>query len=337
MSSISTPFTRQAGIEHPLICGAMFPCSNPELIAAVSEAGGIGIVQPLSFIHTYKLDLREALKTIRSKTAKPYGMNVLIEESSEIYMERMKKYVDIALEEGCRFFITALGNPRWVVEKVKPYGGVVYHDVIKREHALKAVAGGVDGLICVNNRAGGHAGTHDPQALYDSLKDLNLPMICAGGIGSEERFCEALDIGYAGVQMGTRFIATTECGSHVDYKNAIVKAKAEDIVLTERITGIPVSVIRTPYVDRVGLKVGPIARFLFRYKLTRNWLRTYYNLRSGLSLAKASTKPLSHSNYYQAGKSVEGIDKIEPAGDIVNRYVQAYEQHRNAKSQPPQS
>ena len=78
------------------------------------------------------------------------------------YEERMKRWIDIALEEGVRFFITALGNPRWVVDKVHAVGGVVYHDVTERKWALKALDGGVDGLICVNGRAGGHAGTHSP-------------------------------------------------------------------------------------------------------------------------------------------------------------------------------
>ena len=98
----------------------MYPCSNPELVAAVSAAGGIGVVQPLSMIYVYGHDFRAGLKLIRRLTDKPIGMNVLIERSSKLYLDRMSRWVDIALEEGVRFFVTSLGNPRWVVERVAP-------------------------------------------------------------------------------------------------------------------------------------------------------------------------------------------------------------------------
>jgi nitronate monooxygenase len=84
-----------------------------------------------------------------------------------------------SLEEGCRFFVTALGNPRWIVDRVKPLGGIVYHDVTERKWAQKAIDGGVDGLICVNNRAGGHAGKLSPEELYSTLVDLGKPLVCA--------------------------------------------------------------------------------------------------------------------------------------------------------------
>src|ERR671921_2096631 len=96
----STPLTRDANIEVPLICGAMYPCSNPELVAAVSEAGGIGIVQPISLTYVHGHEFREGLRLIKRLTTKPFGMNALIEQSSKVYRERMEKWVDVALEEG---------------------------------------------------------------------------------------------------------------------------------------------------------------------------------------------------------------------------------------------
>lgn len=111
MSGLDTSLARDARIAVPLIAGAMFPCSNPELVAAVSEAGGIGIVQPLSMVYVHGRELREGLRFIRRLTAKPIGMNVLIEQSSRMYLDRMKRWVDVALEEGIRFFITSLGKP----------------------------------------------------------------------------------------------------------------------------------------------------------------------------------------------------------------------------------
>ena len=100
----------------------MYPCSNPELVAAVSEAGGIGILQPISLTYVHGHDFREGLRLIRRLTAKPIGMNALIEQSSQTYRERMERWIDIALEEGVRFFVTSLGNPRWVVERVRAAG-----------------------------------------------------------------------------------------------------------------------------------------------------------------------------------------------------------------------
>src|SRR5512146_2301337 len=91
-----TPLTRHAGIEIPLICGAMYPCSNPELVAAVSEAGGIGIVQPISLTYVHGHDFREGLRLIRRLTSKPVGMNALIEGSSRAYHERMVRWVEVA-------------------------------------------------------------------------------------------------------------------------------------------------------------------------------------------------------------------------------------------------
>src|SRR6185295_18398088 len=126
------------------------------------------------------------------------------------------------------FFVTSLGNPRWVVDRVKAVGGVVYHDVTERKWALKGRDGGVDGLIAVNNRAGGHAGPKSAEALYAELADLGLPLVCAGGIGDAPDFVAALRLGYAGVQMGTRFIATPECLASAVYKQAILDADEAD-------------------------------------------------------------------------------------------------------------
>ncbi len=325
MTLLDTPLTRQLGIEVPLICGAMYPCSNAELVAAVSAAGGMGVVQPLSMIYVYGQNLRDGLRLIRRTTNKPIGMNVLIERSSTLYLERMRHYVDIAIEEGVRFFVTSLGNPRWVVDRVAPAGGVVYHDVTERKWAEKGLAGGVHGLIAVNDRAGGHAGPHSAEALYEELAGLGVPLVCAGGIGDEAGFARALQMGYAGAQLGTRFIATNECGAHDDYKQAIVRASESDIVLTERVTGVPLSVIRTPYVERIGTKAGPLARWLLRGRKTKHWMRTIYALRSAWQLKRASLAggagEKTSKDYWQAGKSVAGIRAIEPAGEIVRRFA----------------
>ena len=270
-----SPFLRHAGIEVPLICGAMYPCSNPELVAAVSAAGGIGIVQPISMIYVHGHDLREGLRMIRRTTDRPIGFNALVERSSRIYERRMREWVDVALEEGVRFFITALGNPRWVVDAVHGAAGYVYHDVTERRWADKALEHGVDGLICVNARAGGHAGTRDAAALHADLADLGVPLICAGGIGAPADFAAAIRMGYAGCQLGTRFIATDECAAHDDYKRAILDAGEDDIVLTDKLSGVPCSIINTPSVARAGTRAGGLARMLLRGRRTKHLMRTW--------------------------------------------------------------
>ncbi len=320
---LTTAFTEQVGIEVPLVCGAMYPCSNPELIAAVSEAGGIGIVQPISMMFVHGHDLREGLRLIRRLTDKPIGFNAIVEKSSRVYEDRMRRWVDVALEEGVRFFITALGNPRWVVAKVHAAGGVVYHDVTNRKWAEKALEHDVDGLVCVNARAGGHAGQLDPGRLMDELGPLGVPLLCAGGIGDEQGFVRALELGYAGAQLGTRFIATEECRAHDDYKRAILDAGEDDIVLTEKISGVPVAVIRTPYIDAVGTKAGWLAKRMLRHPRAKHWMRTFYSLRSVWQLKRASLAGSTYSDYFQAGRSVSGISAIEPAGAIVRRFAAA--------------
>ena len=323
-ATLETPLTRAAGIEVPLVCGAMYPCSNPELVAAVSEAGGIGIVQPISLTWVHGHDFREGLRLIRRLTAKPIGMNALIEQSSRAYRERMERWIDVALEEGVRFFVTSLGNPRWVVDRVAPVGGVVYHDVTERKWAEKGIAGGVHGLIGVNDRAGGHAGARSAEALLEELVPLGLPVVCAGGVGSEQDFARALRMGYAGAQLGTRFIATPECRASEAYKRGIVEAGEKDIVLTERLTGVPVAVIDTPSVRRLGTKAGPLARFMLRGRRTKHWMRTLYALRSLWALKRGLLRDSPERDFWQAGKSVAGIDSIEPAGEIVRRFGAAW-------------
>ena len=323
MTARATPLTGHAGIEVPLICGAMYPCSNPELVAAASEAGGIGIVQPVSLTYVHGYDFREGLRHIRTLTDRPIGMNALIEKASRKYHERMTEWIDVALEEGVRFFVTSLGKPGWVVDRVAPQGGVVYHDVTERKWALKGLESGVHGLIAVNRRAGGHAGPRGVEELLDEVGDLGVPVVCAGGVGSPQEFAHALELGYAGVQLGTRFIATHECTASDAYKRAILESGEDDVVLSEKLTGVPVSVLHTPHVRRMGLSAGPLAKWLLRHNRTKHWMRLAYSVKSFWQLKRSLRD--EERELWQAGKSVAGISEIESAGDVVRRYAAALE------------
>ncbi len=319
----ATALTRHAGCNVPLICGAMYPCSNPELVAAASRAGAIGIIQPVTLTFVHGHEFRAGLRLIRAMTNRPVGMNALIEQSSRRYTERMARWVDIALEEGVRFFITSLGKPDWVVQRVHAVGGIVYHDVTDRKWADKGLAAGVDGLIAVNSRAGGHAGRKDARTLWEDLHSLGVPLVCAGGVGTEQDFVDALRMGYAGVQMGTRFIATPECHVSTAYKTAIVAATENDIVMSERLTGIPVALIRTPYVERMGLHAGFLARWMLRGHRTKRIMRTIYALRAMRQLRRVAVNVPGASEFWQAGKSVSGINAVQPVDDIVWRFGRA--------------
>ncbi len=317
--ALHTRLTEHAGVEYPIICGAMYPCSNPELVAAAAEGGGMAIMQPVSMTYVHGHELREGIQLMRSLTDKSIGFNALIEKGSKKYFEKMSGWIDIALEEGIRFFVTSLGKPDWVCEKVHTYGGVVYHDVTNRKWAQKGKECGVDGLICVNDRAGGHLGSMSMGEMYEELYDMGLPLICAGGIGSEVELNRALEIGYDGVQMGTRFIATTECNTPEDYKDAIVDAVEDDITWTNRLTGVPISVIKSP-----GFKQEnswPMRKLLnSRFKHPARMMlnaNSFFRLKY-LSRSK-SKNTAKKKKFYSAGKSVETVCSIESATTIMRR------------------
>jgi len=324
LKMVTTRLTKEAEIEYPIICGAMYPCSNPELVAAASEGGGIAIIQPVSLtmVHGYdkpdrKEGLRVAIRHIRSLTNKPIGFNALIEKGSEKYFQRMSEWIDIALEEGIRFFVTSLGKPDWVCERVHPQGGFVYHDVTNRKWAEKGKECGVDGLICVNNRAGGHLGELTMEEMFDQLSDMGLPLICAGGIGSEIELNKALEIGYDGVQMGTRFIATDECNTPQDYKNAIVNAGEDNITWTTKLTGVPISVISTDGLKKENswlIKYLLNSRFKHKVRLIITTI-SFWRMRS---LSKG--KGRSSKDLWSAGKSVQTVKSIESATTIMRRF-----------------
>lgn len=315
-------FLEHAGVELPIICGAMYPCSNPELVAAASEAGGLGIIQPISLVFAHKYSFEEGLAYIQSLTSKPVGMNVIVENSTAVFQDRARTWLRIALESGIRFFVTSLGKPDWVVEEVKRYNGVVYHDVTRRLHAEKAIAAGVDGLICVNNRAGGHTGIKSQEALYRELADFGIPLISAGGIATPEQVKQTLKIGFEGCQLGTRFIASKECSAHENYKRQIVRASEKDIVLTEKISGVPVSVIETDYVRKIGTRADFLSRMLLQNDATKHFARMVLSAKSVFDLKAANSKG-TYDNYFLAGKSVEGIHHIASVSEIMNEFRNA--------------
>lgn len=306
-------------VKIPLICGAMYPCSNPELVAAASQAGGLGIIQPMSLTYVYGYDFRAGIKHMCSLTDKPLGLNLILEDS-EKYRKSSEQWLQIALEEGVRFFVTALGKPNWVVDIAHQHEALVYHDVTNRLHADKADIAGVDGFICVNSKAGGHAGKLSPEELFEVVAPLSKPMICAGGVGDRAEFKRVMDLGYIGAQAGTRFIASLECQAHQKYKQSIISAKAKDIVLTDKISGVPVAVINNPHLEKVGVKANWLARKLLQHNKTKRWMRMFYTMQSIWKLKNTNAKGGNYKDFYLAGKSVETIDEVKSVAQIYQEF-----------------
>ena len=293
----------------------MYPCTNPELVAAVSDAGAIGVVQPVSMTYVYGHDFRAGLRLIKSATPRPFGMNALIEQSSKSYRERVERWVDIALEEGVRFFVTSLGNPRWVVDKAAQVGGIVYHDVTERKWAAEGDPGR---RPRPDRRQQRRRRTRRPTARQRPSSTTSrasaCPVICAGGVGDPATFRRMMDLGYAGVQMGTRFIATAECRAHADYKQAIVDAdagghrphRAADRAARrrhqQRLHPAPRNPRRS---DRPLHAPAPQDEVLDAKHLRAPLAPT--------ASRRPRSAPPGANDYWQAGKSVVGIHSVESA------------------------
>ena len=298
----------------------MYPGSNPELVAAVSEAGGFGVVQPISLTTLYGHDFREGLRLIKSLTSRPFGVNFTIVPNKR-YQKQMDEWMDISIDEGVKFFLTSLGKPDRIVKIASQHGIKVYHDVHTPAVALKAADAGVHGLNCLNDSMGGQTGNRSAAAFAAELQGLGLdiPLVQAGGVGDETDLQTALELGYAGVQLGTRFLASPEAKVTDSYKNAIVKAVASDIVWTNKLAGTNSSVIRTPQVESGGLRVNPLVGWLLTNSYTKTITRMLMLTRAIETYKKAAFD--DKYEIWQAGKGVEKIHSIEPCADIIRRFA----------------
>ena len=313
----------------PVVGSPLFIISNPDLVIAQCKAGIVGSFPALNARPEPVLE--EWLERITSELADydranpdapsaPFAVNQIVHGSNA----RLKHDMDMCVKYEVPIVITSLGAKEWVNEMVHSYGGIVLHDIINNRFAKKAIEKGADGLIAVAAGAGGHAGTLSPEALLDECGDLGLPLVAAGGVGDPAGYVRLLRMGYGAVQMGTRFIATEECEVHPDYWEAIIDAGEEDIVLTERLSGVPVAVINTPMVQRVGTKAGPIARRLLKGRRTKHWMRTFYALRSLRELKQTIKKGVTYKDVWQAGKRAGAIDEVVPAAAVVRTFAHAW-------------
>lgn len=327
MAKIETDFTKMMGCDLPLIGAPMFLVSNEDMVVEVSEAGGVGTFPALNYrpIEEYQ----KALKRIRNRTQKPIGVNVIVNKSNTRQNEDLK----IALEEGVNLFITSLGSPKQVILEAHRQGAKVFCDVISLEHAKKVQDMGADGVIAVSSGAGGHAGPISPLVLIPWLKsELDIPVVAAGGIANGAQMAAALTLGASAVSVGTRFIACKEAQIDQAYKDAVVKASPEDIVLTTRISGTPAAVIKTPYVEKMGLDLPWYLKTLKENKWTKKYVVPLIHLSGMKSLEKAAGG-LTWKTVWSAGQSAGLVDEELSCKEIVERFVSEYQ--AAVQKQPP--
>ena len=297
----------------------MYPGSNPELVAAVSEAGGLGVVQPVALTSLYGHDFREGLQLIKQLTDRPFGVNFTIfGGANKKYHEQMQEWMQISIEEGVKFFLTSLGKPDAVVKAAKEHGIVVYHDVPNKKVALAMRDSGVDGLNCINWRGGGQTGIQAAEQFMEELHDIKIPLICAGGIGNADDFKQALELGYAGVQLGTRFLATNECMITDSYKQAIVDSSEQDIVWTNKIAGNNSSVIKTDDIMKGGLRTGPVINYMLRKPSLKKYARMWLMSKGIRNYSKTAFS--DDVKFWQAGKGLGNIKSVESVADVLQEF-----------------
>lgn len=328
VSRIETRFTKMMGCSLPLIGAPMFLVSSPDLMVEVTAAGGVGTAPALNF---RPLDVyRETLESVRKRAQGPIGINIIVNKSNQ----RQGDDLRLALDVGVDLLITSLGSPREVIQEAHKNGAKVICDVTNLEHARRVQDLGADGVIAVGSGAGGHAGPISPLVLIPWLKkELEIPVIAAGGIADGRQWAAALVLGADAVSVGTRFIASHEARVEDAYKQAVVSSGPEDIVMTTRLSGTPASVIRTPYIDRVGLELPWILKLLKSQPKLKRWVVPLIHQMGFKSLEVAAEKP-TWKQVWSAGQSVGLVEDILPAREIVRRMVVEFQSAMEGAPRP---
>lgn len=236
--------TELFGVKYPIVQGGMIWCSGWELASAVSNAGGLGVIGSGSM---YPDVLEEHVIKCKKATDKPFAVNLPM-----LYPD-IDKHIETIIKHEVPIVFTSAGNPKTWTKHLKDHGKVVVHVVSSVKFALKAEEAGVDAIVAEGFEAGGHNGREETTTLClipDVASKLSIPVIAAGGIGSGRAMLAAMNLGADGVQMGSRFVASTESSAHEMFKQAVVNAKEGDTVLTlKELT--PVRLIKNKFFQEV--------------------------------------------------------------------------------------
>lgn len=252
---MKTRFTELFGIEHPIVCPGMSWVAVPELVAAVSEAGGLGILAtgPLNPEQT-----RAAIRRIRELTSKPFGIGCTL------MMPGAKENAEAALAEKVPVINFSLGKGDWIVKQAHAYGGKVIATVVTEKHARSAEKIGCDALLVTGHEAAAHGGDVTSLVLVPAIaKAVKIPVIATGGFSSGQSLVAALALGAEAVAMGTRFAMTKESPLHQQTKDAVIKQSVSDTLYSKNFDGIHCRVMKTPLSQKLMRKPMGLLTALF--------------------------------------------------------------------------
>jgi enoyl-[acyl-carrier protein] reductase II len=230
--------TELLGIKYPIMLAGMAFVSLPKLVAAVSNAGGIGMLNSVAYTPN---QIKDVIKEIKSLTDKPFGIN------TTLLFPNAKENVEIALEEKVPILNYALGKGDWLIKAAHDYGGKVLATVALERHARRAEMDGADALVVTGHEAAAHGAEVGTLVLIPSMaRQTKLPIIAAGGFCDGKGLVAALVLGAEGISMGTRFMLTQECVMHEKAKEFSLKATSEDTICSEKIDGLPGRWLKSP-------------------------------------------------------------------------------------------
>ncbi len=324
---INFNFSKEFNLKIPVVMAPMFLVSNLPMLKAAIDAGILGVFPTLNYRNDGELEsVLNSLNEHKSKSILGnYGVNLIVQKTNVMF----EKHLSICVNAKVPFYITSLGSPVRVIEEAHKYGAKVYCDVTNLQHAKKCYDLGCDGFIAVGQGAGGHAGPNPLQVLVPSLKHAfpDKPVIAAGGIANGEGLLSAMALGACAASIGTRFIASNEAGVSDEYKNGIVNSEMDDIVLTEKISGTPCTIINTPYAKKIGYSQNWFEKLLSKNKRTKKYFKMLVQWKGMKSLSK-SILPGSYETLWCAGKSVSLIHDIKPIHVIVDEMKTEFEESK---------
>ncbi|CAM2875475.1 NAD(P)H-dependent flavin oxidoreductase [Flavobacterium frigoris] len=306
--------TSLLNIDRPLIMAPMFLVSNTKMVIEGMKSGVAGCIPALNY-RTLE-ELRASV--IELKAAKvvggSFGYNLIVNKSNIKYKDQLA----VLCEEKVDFIITSLGSPEETIKAAHKVGIKVFCDVTDLAFAKKVESLGADAIIAVNNLAGGHRGPQSPEQLIKELNEnTGLPVISAGGVSTKLDLDKMLSYGAIGVSVGSPFIASIESGVSEEYKQACVDYGAKDIVLTEKISGTPCTVINTPYIQKVGTKQTWLESTLNKNKSLKKWVKMIRYIMGSNAVTKAATE-FTYKTVWVAGPTIENTTAIRPVNAIVD-------------------
>ena len=245
---IVTPLTQMLGIDYPIVQGGLAHLAFSDLCAAVSNAGGLGQISAAT-IPGGAEGLRKEIRAVRSSTDRPFAVNFAISGRRDIM-----DMVDTAVDEGVQIMSFTAGNPEPYLSRLTGTGVHTLVLVAGVRQAQKVEQLGGSAVIAVGYDGGGHLGRDDIGTMVlvpRILQTVSIPVLASGGIGDGRGLAAALAMGAAGIEMGTRFVATAECIAHDNYKRALVDASETDTTIIERSLGTPGRVLKNPKADRI--------------------------------------------------------------------------------------